>query len=102
MTITPNHYLLSSAILFILGLIVIAVRRQILVRLLGLQLMFQAVNLALVSLSEWFQVWEGQIAILMMMTLSVAEFALGFGCLWVRRRADEHSMPIRGEERVEK
>lgn len=92
--ILPNHYLLLSVVLFIFGLIIIAARRHILIRLLGLQLMFQAVNLALVALAEWFQVWEGQVAVLVVMTLSVVEFVLGVGFMWERRGL------VHSEERV--
>lgn len=92
--ILPNHYLLLSVVLFIFGLIVIAARKHVLVRLLGLQLMFQAVNLALVALAGWFQVWEGQVAVLVAMTLSLVEFVLAAGLVWGRRE------PVHSEERV--
>jgi|GEM_PF-4482067 len=79
MAITANHYLFLSVVLFFLGLTIVAARKEMGIKLLGLGLMFQAINLALVSLAEWFQVWEGQVAVLVVMILSMVVMVLEIG-----------------------
>lgn len=87
MVITANHSLLLSIVLFFSGLTVLAARKTWGIKLLGLGLMFQAVNLALVSLAEWFQTWESQVAVLVVMVISAACSVWGIG-LTMQARLD--------------
>lgn len=77
--IAPTHYLLLSASLFVIGMAVVITRRHALIALLGVELMLQAVNLALVALSSWFQTWSGEITILVVMTVAAVELTVGLG-----------------------
>ena len=53
MTVGLEHYLVVSAILFALGLLGVIVRRNLLVIYMGLELMLNAANLALVAFSRF-------------------------------------------------
>lgn len=74
---TPQPYLVLSAILFAIGAATVVVRRQPLIVLLGIEVMFQAANLAFAALASRFQEWEGQIALAVVVTVGVAELAVG-------------------------
>jgi NADH-quinone oxidoreductase subunit K len=88
--ITPTHYLLLSTLLFSIGITIVVARRDPLVVLVGIELMLQAVNLALAALTSWFQDWGGQVAFLVVMTIAAVELAVGLGAVLAYRqhRAD--------------
>ncbi len=75
--ITPYHYLFSSMLLFVLGVMIVAVRKHPLIILMGVELILHAANLALASLASWFQNWEGQVITLVILTIAVIELAVG-------------------------
>ena len=51
MTVTLEHYLVVSALLFSLGVLGVILRRNLLVMYMGLELMLNAANLALVAMA---------------------------------------------------
>ena len=55
MTITLTHYLVASALLFSIGLIGILTRRNVLMILLCIEIMFNAANLAFSPLLPYYQ-----------------------------------------------
>ena len=77
--ITPTHYLFLSALLFVIGMAVTISRRHPLIVLIGIELMLQAVNLTIVSLTGWFEDWSGQIAVFVVITIAAVELAVGLG-----------------------
>ena len=85
--ITPQHYLLLSLFLFATGITVIIVRKQPMIVLLGLGLMLNAATLALAALTRWFQDWSGQVAALLVITVTVVELAAGTGFAQAHTRA---------------
>jgi NADH-quinone oxidoreductase subunit K len=74
---TPQHYLLLSVTLLAIGIAVVVARRHRLVKLLGLELLLQAVNLAWGALASGFQDWEGRIATLVLVVIAAAELVIG-------------------------
>jgi NADH-quinone oxidoreductase subunit K len=94
--ITPTHYLLLSAFLFTMGLVVAIRRRQQLLVLLGIQLMLQAASLAMAALTSWFQDWSGEIAALSVIVIAAVELAAGLGAALVCR----HRQPTVGRPRA--
>ena len=84
--ITPSHYLLLSVFLFAMGAATVLARRHPLIVLMGIELMLNAVNLALVALTSWFQDWNGQVAVLVVMTIAAVELAIGLGAALARGR----------------
>lgn len=71
--------LLLAAALFALGLIGILVRRNLIMMLMSLEVMFNAAGLAfIVAGSRWGQA-DGQIMFLLILTLAAAEVGVGLG-----------------------
>jgi NADH-quinone oxidoreductase subunit K len=77
MTLTANHYLLLSLVLFGIGTIGVLVRRNALVILMSVELMFNAVNLLLVAFSRYNGSLNGQVFTFFTMTVAAAEVAVG-------------------------
>lgn len=71
--------LLLSAILFVLGLTGVLVRRNLIMILMSLEVMLNATGLAfIVAGSRWGQA-DGQIMFLLILTLAAAEIGVGLG-----------------------
>jgi NADH-quinone oxidoreductase subunit K len=68
-----------SAILFVIGMAGALTRRNVIVVLMSIELMLNAVNVALVGFSRmWGQV-DGQILVLMVIVVAACEAAVGLG-----------------------
>ena len=95
--ITLTHYLILSALLFTIGLVGIMTRRNVLMILLCIELMFNAANLAFVAFGRAWQDPSGQLAVLFIITVAAAEVTVGLAIaiLMARRlktlNADEAS-----------
>lgn len=71
--------LLLAIALFVLGLIGVLTRRNLIMMLMSLEVMFNAVGLAfIVAGSRWGQA-DGQIMFLLILTLAAAEVGVGLG-----------------------
>ena len=68
-----EHYLMVSAALFCLGVLGVVLRRNLLVMYMGLELMLNAANLALVSFSRFNNNLNGQIMVFFIITVAAAE-----------------------------
>ncbi len=77
--ITPTHYLLVGVLLFVIGAMTVVARRRLPSAVLGVEVMFQGVILTLAALTSWFQDWEGEIALFVVMALAAVELAVGLG-----------------------
>ncbi|WP_339869272.1 NADH-quinone oxidoreductase subunit NuoK [Pseudohongiella nitratireducens] len=72
-----SHGLILAAILFLLGLAGLLVRRNLVFALLSLEVMLNAAGLAfIVGASRWGNV-DGQVMFLLILTLAAAEVAVG-------------------------
>ena len=91
LTIGLGHYLTVSVILFCLGLLGIMTRRNILVVYMSLELMLNAANLALIAFSRFNQNLDGQIMVMMVVTVAAAEVAVGLALIVSLAR---HKLPI--------
>jgi len=82
-----DHVIALSAILFTIGVLGVATRRNLIVILMSIELMLNAVNLAFVGFNRiWSQVEgvpaiDGQIFVLMVIAVAAAEVAVGLGIL---------------------
>ncbi len=81
MTIGLAHYLAVSGILFCLGLLGVIVRRNLLVIYMGLELMLNAANLALVAFSRFNNNLDGQVFVFFIITVAAAEVAVGLALI---------------------
>ena len=75
--ITLTHYLITSAILFTIGLIGIMTRRNVLMILLCIELMFNAANLAFVAYARAWGDLGGQIVVFFIIVVAAAEVTVG-------------------------
>lgn len=72
-----NHYLILSALLFVMGMAGVLVRRNVIVMLMSIELMLNAVNISFVAFSKFLNVLDGQILVFFVMTIAAAEAAVG-------------------------
>lgn len=79
--ITLTHYLVLSFILFIIGVAGVLLRRNIIIVLMSLELIFNAVNLNLVAFSNYLQDLGGRIFAIFSITVAAAEVAIGLAIL---------------------
>ena len=79
--ITTVHYLMLSAALLGIGTIGVLARRNIVIILMSIELILNAVNINLVAFSRYFGDVVGQIFAIFVITVAVAEAAVGLGIL---------------------
>ena len=79
--ITTDHYLVLSAALLLIGTIGVLTRRNIVVILMSLELILNAVNINLVAFQRHWKNLNGQIFAIFVITVAVAEAAVGLGIL---------------------
>jgi NADH-quinone oxidoreductase subunit K len=75
--ITLNHYLVLSAILFVIGTAGVFLRRNVITILLSIEIMLNAVNLTFVAAGRQFAAVDGQVIVFFVMTVAAAEAAVG-------------------------
>jgi NADH-quinone oxidoreductase subunit K len=78
--ITTLHYLVLAAALFILGVIGVLTRRNVVIVLMSIELILNAVNLNLVAFSRMWNL-QGQVFSIFVITDAAAEAAVGLGIL---------------------
>jgi NADH-quinone oxidoreductase subunit K len=81
MHIGLQHYLVVSIMLFCVGLLGVIVRRNLLVIYMGLELMLNAANLALVAFSRFNNNLDGQVFVFFIITVAAAEVAVGLALI---------------------
>ena len=72
-----HHYLIVSAMLFVIGLFGLLVRRNILMVLLSMELILNAANLSFVSFSSFRGELTGQAVVFFTMIVAAAEVTVG-------------------------
>lgn len=70
-------YLVLSAALFAIGAFGVLARRNLLIVLMSVELMFNAVNITLIAFSRQFESHTGHVFVLMVMAVAAAEVAVG-------------------------
>ncbi len=78
--ITTLHYLVVAAALFVLGVIGLLTRRNVVIVLMSIELILNAVNLNLVAFSRLWGL-HGQVFAIFVITDAAAEAAVGLGIL---------------------
>ena len=76
MIVPFGHVLAFAAALFVLGLTCSLVRRQVIMILIGVEIMLNAAALALVGGSAFWQQVDGQIFVVFLMAVTAAEVAV--------------------------
>jgi NADH-quinone oxidoreductase subunit K len=79
--ITPTHYMVLSAALFMIGVIGVMVRRNIIIIFMSIELILNAVNINLVAYSKALQNGVGQVFAIFVIAVAAAEAAVGLGII---------------------
>jgi NADH-quinone oxidoreductase subunit K len=80
-----EHVIGLSAVLFVIGMVGVATRRNLIVVLMSIELMLNAVNLAFVGFNRAWPgtaaspALDGQVFVLMVITVAAAEVSVGLG-----------------------
>lgn len=74
--VTLAHYLVVSAVMFVLGLVGFMVRRNLIIMFLCTELMFQAAGIALVAFGRYHLDFSGQTFVIFVLTVAAAEAAM--------------------------
>ena len=72
-----EHYLAVSAIIFTIGLLIVLIRKNILVVLMGIELMLNATSISILSFSHFSAHANGQILVFFVMVIAAAEAVVG-------------------------
>jgi NADH-quinone oxidoreductase subunit K len=79
--ITPAHYMILSAALFIIGVIGVMTRRNIIVIFMSIELILNAVNINLIAFSAQVGNAVGQVFAIFVICVAAAEAAVGLGII---------------------
>jgi NADH-quinone oxidoreductase subunit K len=79
--VTPDYYLVLSAILFTIGAAGVLVRRNAIVLFMCIELMLNAANLALVTFSRINGTLDGQIMAFFVMVVAASEVVVGLAII---------------------
>jgi len=77
LTVGLNHFLILGAGVFAIGLLCVLLRRNVIVMLMGIELMLNAVNLTAIAFNRYSGNFEGQIFVFFVMTVAAAEAGVG-------------------------
>ena len=78
---TTTWYLVLSAVLFVIGMVGVMVRRNPLIMFMCIELMLNAVNLSFVSLGRRLDDIHGQSIVFFVMVVAAAEVVVGLGII---------------------
>ena len=87
--VSLSHYLITSAVLFVIGLIGFLVRRNMIIMFLCTELMFQAAAIAMIAFSRYYADTSGQVFVIFILTVAAAEAALALGLVVLLYRRKE-------------
>ena len=80
---SPEFFLVLSALVFSLGLVGMALRRNPLVMFMSIELMLLAVNMNFVAFSHFLGDLSGQVFVFFILAVAAAEAAIGLAILIV-------------------
>jgi NADH-quinone oxidoreductase subunit K len=81
MTVGLNAFILVAGLLFAVGLLGVTLRQNTLVIYMSLELMLNAVNLALVAFSRYNGTMDGNLFVFFIITVAAAEVAVGLAII---------------------
>jgi NADH-quinone oxidoreductase subunit K len=79
--VTVEHFLFLSAALFIIGMMGVLTRRNMLIIFMCIELMVAAVSVSLVAFAWESNTLDGQIFVLFALAIAAAEAAVGLGII---------------------
>jgi len=81
MSVPIEFYLALSGLVFLIGLVGVLVRRNIIVILLSIELMLNATNINFVAFSAYLGNLAGQVFVFFTLTVAAAEVAVGLAII---------------------
>jgi NADH-quinone oxidoreductase subunit K len=76
-----SYYLALSAVLFVIGVVGVLIRKNVIIILLSIELMLNATNINFVAFSHYLQDITGQVFVFFVMTVAAAEVAIGLAII---------------------
>jgi NADH-quinone oxidoreductase subunit K len=86
---TLYHYLVTSALMFAIGLLGFVTRRNLIIMFLCTELMFQAAGVALIAFSRYHLNHTGETFVIFVLTIAAAEAALALALVVLLFRRKE-------------
>ena len=90
MNVPVESYTILSAILFFIGIVGVIARRNPLIQLMSIELLFNAANLTLVSYARAWGNNAGHIFAFLVITVAAAEAAIGLAIVMMTFRTSPH------------
>ncbi len=84
-----NAYLILSAILFLLGMVGVIRRKNLLMLFFSTEIMLNAVNVALAAISKFYGDLTGQMFAFFIIAIAASEVAVGLGLLILLYKKEE-------------
>ena len=84
---SPMHYVYLAVLLFAIGAAAVLTRRNAIIVFMGVELMLNATNLALVTFSRIHGSLDGQVMALFVMVVAAAEVVVGLAIIMAIFRA---------------
>jgi NADH:ubiquinone oxidoreductase subunit K len=81
MSVGLEHFLILSAILFSIGLYGVLAKRNAVVILMSVEIMLNAVNIAMVAFARYSHLITGQVFVIFIMVVAAAEVAVGLALI---------------------
>ena len=79
--VPTSYYIALSALLFVMGVVGVLIRRNAILVFMSVELMLNAANLAFVAFARAFQDVGGQVIVFFVMTVAAAEVAVGLALI---------------------
>ena len=92
---SPMHYVYLAVLLFAIGAAAVLTRRNAIIVFMGVELMLNATNLALVTFSRMHGSLDGQVMALFVMVVAAAEVVVGLAIIMAIFRARRSASPSR-------
>jgi NADH-quinone oxidoreductase subunit K len=81
MMLSIEHYLILSLALFVIGVLGVLTRRNVIIMLMSIELILNAVTINLVAFSRLHGAVDGQVFAIFVMTAAAAETVVGVGII---------------------
>lgn len=87
MEITLTHYLVLATVLFVIGLVGVMRRKNLLMLFLATEILLNSTNIAFAAISHYIGDFSGQLFAFFVIAIAASEVAVGLGLLivWYKR-----------------
>ncbi|HZV77432.1 MAG TPA: NADH-quinone oxidoreductase subunit NuoK [Candidatus Babeliales bacterium] len=90
MPVTLNHYVALASVIFFIGVTGVIVRRNPLIMLMSIELMFNSANLLFIAFARVWLHNAGQIFAFLVITVAAAEAAIGLAIIVTTFRPEKY------------